>query len=457
MHKKTYDLIIMGGGRASNLAIDAGKKGGRVALIERNTLGGTCPNRGCVPSKLLIGYADVAHNIRQAKRFFIDAENKSIDVKRIFADTNDWIARVDGRYKSRLPETVDLYRGHSTFVDNYTVSVKGEALHAEKIVIATGSRPMPPPYINLPIWSSDDLFPLVNPPTSITIIGGGYIACELGNFFHEIGVETHLVVRGDRLLKREDEDITAIFNKEFPENVPTLFNTFISGLSHDGKVFSLELKDKEKNMIQHTSEAVLFATGRIPNTDKLGLENTDLKTNKRGFFIVNDQLETSVPGIYAAGDVAGNYMFQHSASFEVQYLTRKLIGQQTGSIDYGFIPHAVYSVPEIAGVGATEEELREKNVDFIKIFEPWDASARALAMKVSYPRIKLLISPQGTILGCHLIGPQASVLIHEVLPVMRIKKDNVRILAETIHIHPALSEVILNAALKAIDKLAFHV
>ena len=262
-----------------------------------------------------------------------------------------------------------------------------------------------------------------------------------------------MVVRGDRLLKREDEDITAIFNTEFPKRVRTSFNTSISALSHDGKIFSLELKDKEKNISKHTSEAVLFATGRIPNTDKLGLENTDLQINKRGYLLVNDQLETSVSGIYAAGDVAGNYMFQHSASYEIHYLIQKLCGQKTGAINYGFIPHAVYSEPEIAGVGATEAELRETNVDYIRVFEPWDASARALAMKVSYPRIKLLISPQGSILGCHLIGPQASVLIHEVLPVLRIKKDNVRILAETIHIHPALSEVILDAARKAVDRL----
>ena len=452
MQKKSYDIIIIGGGRASNLAIEAGKNGARVALIERDALGGTCPNRGCVPSKLLIGYADVAHTIREAKRFFIDAENKSVDIKRVFANTNDWISKVDSRYETRMPETVDLYRGHCTFADNYTVLVNGKALTSEKIVIATGSRPTPPGYKNLPIWSSDDLFPLVNPPASITIIGGGYIACELGSFFHELGVETSLVVRGNRLLKLEDEDIVSIFNKEFPERVPTLFNTSIDSISHDGKVFNLGLKDKELNVTQRTSEAILFATGRIPNTDELGLDKTDLKTNKRGFLEVNEHLETSVPGIFAAGDVAGNYMFQHSASFEVQYLTHKLLEHRSDPITYGFMPHAVYSEPEVAGVGSTEQQLREKNVDYIKVVEPWSASARALAMKVSYPRIKMLTSPQGRILGCHLIGPQASVLIHEVLPVMRIKND-VRILAETVHIHPALSEVILDAARKCVDLL----
>ena len=452
MNRRHYELIIIGGGRASTLAIEAGKKGKRVALIERGGLGGTCPNRGCVPSKLLIGYADAAHHIRHANRFYIDAEKRCVDIDRIFADTNTWISKVDARYKARLPQSVDLYRDHCTFLDNYTVSVDGTALHSEQIVVATGSRPGLPSYKHLPIWTSDHLFPLDNPPASIIIIGGGYIACELGSFFNEVGVETHLVVRGDRLLKQEDVEIAAIFNKEFPARVPTLFNTSVSSLSHDGKLFSVELEDKDKKVTQHTSEAVLFATGRIPNTDELGLQNTDIQTTERGFLKVNEHLESSVPGIYAAGDVAGNYMFQHSASFEVRYLIRKLLAYQPEPIDYGFIPHAVYSEPEVAGVGATEQQLSKRNIEYIKVLEPWDASARALAMKVTYPRTKMLLSPKGQLLGCHLIGPQASVLLHEVLPVMRVKND-VRVLADTIHIHPALSEVILVAAQKAMDQL----
>ena len=310
---KPYDLIILGGGRASNLAIAAGKQGMRVALIEKDALGGTCPNRGCVPSKLLIGYADVARNIRESHRFFISAEIRKIDVAKIFAETNDWIGKVDSRYEGRLPESVDLYRGQGHFVNSHEVSVNGNTLTSKTIVVATGSRSAATGYDDLPVWTSENLFPLAKPPSSITIVGGGYIACELGNFFHEIDIDTRLVVRGDRLLEREDSDIVEIFTREFSARVPTSFNSSIRNIKHDGSRFHLEFIDRNGNVTDRTSDAVLFATGRVPNTDDVGLENTDLNTDKRGFLVVDDNLQSSVPGIYAAGDVAGNYMFASSA------------------------------------------------------------------------------------------------------------------------------------------------
>jgi mycothione reductase len=450
---KQYELIIIGGGRAANLAIEAGKQGRRVALIEKEVLGGTCPNRGCVPSKLLIGYAEVARQIKEADRFFIDAEIKNIDVEKMFAETNQWISQVDPRYEDRLPDSVDLYRGHARFLNNEEISVNGETLCAEKIVIATGSRSSPTGQKSeYPVWTSENLFPLSRPPKSITIVGGGYIACELGSFFHAVGIDTQLIVRGDRLLKLEDTEISDIFTREFSGQVPTLFNTSMENVTWTGDQFNIQLSDREGLSSQRSSDALLFATGRVPNTDELGIEHTDLLLDNKGFLEVDDNLQTSVPGIYAAGDVAGNYMFQHAASFEVSYLAKKLLENETGAINYGMMPHAVFSEPEVAGVGETEQSLESKKIDYIKVVEPWSGSARALAMKVEYPRTKLLVSRQGALLGCHLIGPQATTLLHEVLPVMQIKND-VRVLAETIHVHPGLSEVILEAARRATELL----
>jgi mycothione reductase len=443
---KQYELIIIGGGRAANLAIEAGKQGRRVALIEKEVL-------GCVPSKLLIGYAEVARQIKEADRFFIDAEIKNIDVEKMFAATNQWISQVDPRYEDRLPDSVDLYRGHARFLNNEEISVNGETLCAEKIVIATGSRSSPTGQKSeYPVWTSENLFPLSRPPKSITIVGGGYIACELGSFFHAVGIDTQLIVRGDRLLKLEDTEISDIFTREFSGQVPTLFNTSMENVTWTGDQFNIQLSDREGLSSQRSSDALLFATGRVPNTDELGIEHTDLLLDNKGFLEVDDNLQTSVQGIYAAGDVAGNYMFQHAASFEVSYLAKKLLENETGAINYGMMPHAVFSEPEVAGVGETEQSLESKKIDYIKVVEPWSGSARALAMKVEYPRTKLLVSRQGALLGCHLIGPQATTLLHEVLPVMQIKND-VRVLAETIHVHPGLSEVILEAARRATELL----
>jgi dihydrolipoamide dehydrogenase len=450
---KKYDLIIIGGGRAANLAIEAGKQGHRVALIEKEVLGGTCPNRGCVPSKLLIGYAEVARQIKDAARFFIDVEIKNIDVEKMFAATNEWISRVDPRYEERLPESVDLFRGHARFSSNKAISVNGDTLCAESIVVATGSRSSPTGQKSEhPIWTSENLFPLSSPPKSITIIGGGYIACELGSFFHAVGIDTQLIVRGDRLLKLEDNEVSDIFTKEFSQQVPTAFNTSLESVTWSGGQFNVQLSNRDGLRSQRSSDALLFATGRVPNTDDLGIENTDLLLDKKGFIKVDDNLQTSVPGVYAVGDVAGNFMFQHSASFEVSYLARKILESKSGPINYGMMPHAVFSDPEVAGVGETEESLLAKNIEFIKVVEPWSASARALAMKVDYPRTKLLVSKQGAVLGCHLIGPQATTLLHEVLPVLHVKND-VRVLAETIHVHPGLSEVIQEAARRATELL----
>ncbi|MEO5913072.1 MAG: FAD-dependent oxidoreductase, partial [Luteolibacter sp.] len=204
---ETYDLIVLGGGRAANLAIAASKAGWKTVLIERDQLGGTCPNRGCVPSKLLIGFADAARHARNAGRHFIHADFQGVDLQKIFDSVNQYVGGVDGRYEDRVNAAgVTLIRGEGRFTGQKQIEVSGRTLTAERIVVATGSRPSPPPFAHLPVWTSDDLFPLEStPPKSLIVIGGGVIGCEMAAFFAAVGVETSLFVRGDRLLKKEDK------------------------------------------------------------------------------------------------------------------------------------------------------------------------------------------------------------------------------------------------------------
>lgn len=449
-----FDLIILGGGRASGLAVAAGNAGWRVALIERDKLGGTCPNRGCVPSKLLIGFGETARRVREADRHFVDAEFRGIDLTRAFAETANWSAGVDARYQSRLPENVTLIRGHGRFQSDSVTTVDDRTLTAPKIVIATGTRPRPPAFADLPVWTSDDLFPLASdPPKSLLVIGGGFIGCELGSFLSAVGVDVHLIVRGSNLLPREDGDIGDIFLEEFQRHTKVTFNAQLGDLSHDGSHFHAVIEHKDGTSSQLESERVLFATGRIPNTDDLGLENTHIALTGRGFLQTDDFLRTSVPGIYGAGDVAGRYILQHTASFDVHYLRRVLLKDEDGPIDYGPVPHAVFAEPEVAAVGQTEEELRAGGTPYVSVFEDWLASARAMASRLAYPRVKLLVSPDTyEILGCHLVGPESSTMIHQVLAVMNLKND-VRALAEMIYIHPALNEALLAAAVQAVKKI----
>jgi mycothione reductase len=454
---KEYDLIVIGGGRAANLAFAVGAAGKRVALIEQDRLGGTCPNRGCVPSKILVGFAEAARSVREADRHFITAKIDQIDVERMIAETNAWIESVDGRYEGRLPEGADLYRGTGRFVADHEVEVNGERLRAPQIVIATGTRPRLGPYPDTPAWTSDDIFPLQGKvPRSITVVGGGFIGCELANFFEAVGVETRLLVRGDRLLPAEDGDISKIFTEEFSENVTVDLQTSVVSAEYRDGQFEIGLEKESGGVETHHSEALLFAIGRLPNTDQLGLDTTGIELDRRGFIKRDGFLETSVPGVYALGDVAGEYMLQHAASYEVHYLRQRLLNDEQATIDYGAMPHAVYSNPEVAAVGLTEEQLKDSGRSYVVVMENWKASARAMATRLDYPRTKLLVDPTNyEILGCHLIGPEASTMIHEVMMVMRLDND-VRHLKDMIHIHPALPEALLAAAVSAIKQVRRH-
>ncbi len=451
---EAFDLIVLGGGRAANLAIPAAKAGLTTALIERDRLGGACPNRGCVPSKLLIGFAEAARHVRHAGRHFIDAEFRGADLRRIFSSVNEYVGGVDGRYQGRVDDAgVTLVRGEGRFVGPRTVAVAGRELTAEKIVIATGSRPAGSRFTHLPVWTSDSLFPVeCDPPKSLLVIGGGFIGCEMGAFFAAVGTETRLFTRGSRLLGREDSDIERVFQTEFGRDVPTHCHSELQDLEWDGAQFTatFNLHGKTETF---TAERVLFAIGRVPNTDVLDLEMTGLRADARGFLPVSDHLETEVPGIFATGDVNGRFMLQHAASFEVHYLRQKFLKGTTQPIDERLIAHAVFSHPEVASIGFTEDQLKDSGTPYVAVFEDWLASARAMAMRIDYPRIKLLVSPNDyTILGCHLVGPESATLLHQVMTLMRLKND-VRELANMIYIHPALNECLLAAAVKAVAEV----
>jgi dihydrolipoamide dehydrogenase len=456
MHE-TFDLIVLGGGRASGLAVAAAKAGQKVALIERDRLGGACPNRGCVPSKLLIGFAEAARHVREADRHFIDADFKQIDAARVFESVNDYTAGVDGRYQGRVEAAgATLIRGEGKFVGEKTIAVADREITAPNIVVATGSYPTSTPYANLPVWTSDHLFPLEgDPPKSLLVIGGGFIGCEMSAFFAGIGVETHLFARGGRLLGREDAQIEEVFQTEFAKHVHSHCHASLTDLKHDGSHFTATF-DVHGEPQTFTAERVLFAIGRRPNTAELDLEKTGLSASERGFLPVDDHLQTAVEGIYAAGDVNGRYMLQHAAAYEVHYLRQKLLKGATAPIDEKLIAHAVFSHPEVASVGHTEEKLKDAGTPYVAVFEDWLASARAMAMRVEYPRIKLLVSPEDySILGCHLVGPESCTLLHQVLAVMNLKND-VRELSEMVYIHPGLNECILAAAVQAVVQVRRH-
>ena len=449
---KTYDIIVIGAGRASNLARNAGEAGKKVAIVEKSKFGGTCPNRGCVPSKLLIGYAEVARSIKDSSRHFIDAKIESIDVEKIFEETNSFINSIDPAYRSRFNENVDTYTGTASFVSNYVVVVNGEKITAPKIVIATGTRPIAAEHEKA--WTSDDIFPFIgNIPKSITIVGSGFIACELANFFDAVGIETKLLVRSQSILKNEDEEISKIFKEEFIQDVDTVFDTSIKTIEYKENHFDLTLVNKSGMLTSHTSEALLYATGRIANTDTLHLENTDIEVNQRGFIQRDEYFETNVKGIYVVGDASGEHMLQHAAAAEVNHVQKILLEDKKDMFIFKYMPHAVFTHPEIASVGLTQKQAKNKNIEYVSVLHGWNASAKAMSLRLKYPKTKLLVNPKTyEILGCHLIGPQSATMMHQVLSIMHIDND-IRHLKEMLYIHPALSEALLPAAVKAVEAI----
>jgi mycothione reductase len=451
METKHYDLIVFGGGNAISTAIDCGAAGMKVALVERGPLGGTCPHRGCIPSKLLIGYADAAEHVRGARRFGFETTLRVLDPGAILRDTFDFTDKYDGILNNALGKNVTLYRGEAEFVANHTLSVNGATICADKLVLATGSRPKRPE-LDVPFWTSDDVFKLRKMPKSITIVGGGYIACELGHFFHGLGVDTLLVVRRDQLLDREDHETREVFMKGFTARVPVSLNSTIASAEHDGPDHRLTILHADGAETRRDCEALLYCIGRVPNSDHIGIENTDLKPKAHGYVETDDHLRTSVEGIYALGDIAGRYMFTHAANFESEYLAQLLTGKTQDPIDYGPMPHAVFTMPEIAGVGATEDELKQANTPYAAACYPFSNSTKGRAIKEDYGLCKFLISPDHRILGCHIVGYQASVLLHAVLPIMKWRND-IHSLVDIIYIHPSLAEVIRGAARKAAGML----
>ncbi|MFT7616806.1 MAG: mycothione reductase [Planctomycetota bacterium] len=451
MSTTKFDLIVLGGGNAITVAIKAAQAGKSVAVIEKDLLGGACPNRGCIPSKLYLGFADAADHIRESSRFYIEAEIKSIDQKRILNEVADATIRAtDGKIAKNLPESIELIRGDGRFVSDHKIAIGDREVEGDTILIGTGSRPFVPSTPGIegsPYWTSDDVFDLDHAPDSITIVGGGYIACELGQFFQGIGVETTLLVRGDTMLRNEDKEIRAVFQPAFSKKLNVKLNTSIKSVTHDAGKFSFDL-DEDGTGVKHSSEALLFAVGRKSNADEIGLEKTAIKVSEKGHVVVDEFLQTTVKGVYALGDVIGSHQFTHSAAFAATYMSNVLLEGHDAPLCYPPMPHAVFSSPEIAGVGLTEDELEGGSENYHCASLPYTSAAKGRAVKEMNGLCKFILADDGRILGCHIVGYQASVLIHEVIPVM-MWRNHISSLTEIIHIHPSLSEVVRNTARKA--------
>jgi dihydrolipoamide dehydrogenase len=462
-YMKHYDLIIIGTGGGTKLrpAADLEKK---VAIIEKEDLGGTCLNRGCIPSKMLIYPADLrTHWQEDHEKFFMKADpNIRLDWPALIKRTTETIQAESESIKPGYEqhEYIDLYQGHARFVGPKIVDVNGEAMTADKIYIATGSRPSIPPIPGLegtPFMTSREALRETKQPKKMVIIGGGYIAVELGHFYGAMGTEVEFVVRS-RMIRAEALDIRDKFEQDFCSRYKVRLDTDTKKISYVDETFFVTIADSDGNETVLEADALLVATGVEPNTDDLGLENTNIQTCQRGWMKVNESLETNEPGVYALGDILNKYLFRHSVNFEGEYLyAQHYGGGAKAAITYPPMPHAIFSYPQIAGVGLTEDELlaegKTPGKDYLVAWQEYKHSGMGMAMRPEVGGVKLLVDKSSRqLIGAHIIGEKASDIIHMLIAYMTMKATADQLL-DMIYIHPALSEVIRNAARKIVLQL----
>ncbi len=449
-----FDVIVIGGGPGGYVAaIKAAQLGCTVALVESYEMGGTCLNRGCIPSKTLLANAQLAHKIRHADEFGIEVSKPKIHFDKMVDRKNSVVSRI----RSSLTKLVEankikIFRGFGKFTDPRTVKVMGddnEILQGKKIIIATGSEPknIPAfPFDHKHILSSTSILQLKKLPKSLAIIGGGYIGCEFASCFADYGVEIHILEAMNSIIPTQGPELSSELTKIFEKKgIQIHTQVMVEGIDKTSKGVTVKLKDAPP---VHT-EMALVSVGRSLNTDKIGLEAAGIVTD-RGVIETNDRMETNVPGIYAIGDITGKWMLAHVASHQ-GLVAASNAANISARMHYNAVPAVVFTNPEIATVGLLPQEAAEKKIDYKIGRYPFMALGKSQATNETEGFVQIVADKKtNQILGGQVIGHEAGALIAEITLAVRceLTLDD---LADTIHAHPTIAEAWLEAALVAND------
>ena len=460
---KKCDLVIVGGGPAGYVAaIRASQLGSKVILIEKDALGGTCLNRGCIPTKALLHSIDVLESVRKGKDYGVNVMEFSIDFTKMMSRKNDVVNTLVGGVNYLMKSNaIEVIKGTGKVISSTEVAVDGEqqeTVEATRIILATGSvsSTVPIPGVDgSGIITSNEALQLAEIPASLLIIGGGVIGVEFATIFAKLGTKVTIVEMLPQIIPTEDQELSASLKRALERDGVRIFNnTQVNRIEDDpkgGKLISVVTGEEEQKLI---AELVLVAVGRKPNIEGLGLESLGVKT-ERGRIIVNDTMETSIPGIYAAGDAIGGILLAHVAFAEGEAAAENALGGKS-VMDYKAVPRCIYTMPEVAAVGLTENQAKEKGLNLKAGKFPFAANPRALILGQPGGFIKILSdTDSGEIFGIHIFGPQATELIAEAALAMRMEMT-VSEISSTIHAHPTLSEAMRETALDA-EGIAVHI
>jgi mycothione reductase len=453
---KKFDIIVIGSGGGSKLTRPAARLGHSVAIIEKDALGGTCLNRGCIPSKMLIHPADVLSEVQELSKFDITMDTSfSVDFERLVTRVSDTIDR-DSQQIAPMYDKIDnitYYKGQARFVGPKEIEINGEVILGNKIYISVGVRPRIPSIPGLagtPYWTSTEALRNTQLPKSMLVIGGGYIAVELGYMYGMLGTSVTFLVRS-RFIRFEDREISDEFSRVFSQRFPTHFGDKIVSVEHKDNAFIVSCETVEGERVQRRAEQVLVATGVDSNSDTLNLDSTAVEVDEAGYIRVDSYLETKEPGVYAFGDVIGRHLFRHTANYEGEYLFKTLVADHENRypIQYPPIPHAIFTNPQVGGVGKTEDELIADGVDYVKGVTLYKNSAMGMALLSEEGFVKVLVDRTSRqLLGVHIIGKEAANMVHMAIAYMKMGAT-VDDMMDTIFIHPAINEIFRNAIRKA--------
>ena len=447
-----YDLLVIGSGAGMNVAARAYEQGLRVALVDKDPLGGTCLNRGCIPSKVWTTAADAVREAQHAAAIGVRLRLEGVDyatIRRrtweiVLGDRRSMEAGVKGA------KGFEFVNAPGEFVGDMRMRAGGKELEADKVVIASGARAQIPPIQGIDAvgyLTNDTVFDLKSLPGSMVIVGGGYIACEFGHFMSAMGVRTTVLGRNPRLLPREDPEVSAAVLQGMSRHMEVHTNTEVVSASRAGKAKRLVARDRGTGKERaHEAEEVLLASGRVSNADILKPQATGVQVDERGWIKTNEFLETTRKDVWAMGDCVNRGQFRHTANYHAEVVWNNAFGEQKVAVDEHAIPSAVFSWPQVGSVGLTAEEAIKQGFHAHVGKVMYKDTAKGYAMGDNEGLAKVVVDgATGRVLGAHIVGPQASVLVQLVVTVMNAGDRTYRPFIYSQIVHPALSEVVTRA------------
>lgn len=447
-----FDVIVVGSGSGMLVASAAVDQGFRVALVENGKMGGTCINVGCVPSKMLIYPIDVIATIKEAEKLGVHATLNSVDFGNIMSRMHELVNHDSMQQAAAVEATPNLvwFKEKGEFTSDYTLQVGQQTITAQTIFIVSGARtalPLVKGIDKIEYLTSDTVLQLQTPPKRMLIVGGGYVGMEYGHFFSGIGTKTIILQRPDRVVPDEEPEISELLRREMGKRMEIYTNFEVVEAKQNDEVKTLVARNRQDGSLhEFSAEAVMIATGRVSNADILKPEKSGVELDERNFIKVNEYLETSKKGIWAFGDAIGTQMFKHVANYEAGVAWHNSVHEHRIPMDFSVCPHAVFSHPQVASVGLKEQDAKARFHKILVGEAPYHETAMGAAMGFPEGFVKVIVDAEtGKILGGHIIGPQAAILIQEIVNAMVFETGTFGPIAQGMHIHPAMSEVVQNA------------